>query len=67
MVCLKKLLTLCSSDANIRNYLFGLNSPVLSMSLFVDFIPKLYEKYLYEAHTVYHNYYAGINTEELGK
>ena len=42
MICLRKLLTLCSLNNNIRNYLFNLSSPVLTMSSYVDFFPKLY-------------------------
>ena len=67
MISLREILTLCNMDKSIRDYIFSLSSPILAFSSFVDFFPRLFEKYLNEAQTVYNYYSQPFNKEELGK
>lgn len=67
MISLREILTLCNMDKNVRDYIFGLASPVLTFSSYIDFFPRLFEKYLSDSQTVYNYYAQPFNKEELGK
>ena len=63
MLSLKTILSLCNSDEYIRNYIYSLSSPCLTMSRYSNFFQRLIDKYLKDAQVSYSYYSHGFNKE----